>query len=178
MCISLQPQFTHLIMATSNMILHHVTKSSETGSMNMTVSSVYVRGLPSHQITSSESNRAPLGCERMVHSFNRDSQHEHSAVKSATIMWCNHISKDQNFKGIFPCGIHATRNWSCSENKRRNTHYYHGVPNKLNVYVSMSLLMMLTMFWPWHYYPPGLPVCCLRKFAQQQAQRQSLYLCH
>ncbi len=41
--------------------MHHVTKlkSSQTGFLNMTMSSLYSNGLHSHQISI---NRAPLGC--------------------------------------------------------------------------------------------------------------------
>ncbi len=43
----------HLLMATSSRILHHVTKlkSSQTGFLNMTMSSLYSNGLHSHQIS-------------------------------------------------------------------------------------------------------------------------------
>ncbi len=43
----------HLLMATSSRIMHHVTKlnSSQTGFLNMTVSSLYSNGLHSHQIS-------------------------------------------------------------------------------------------------------------------------------
>ncbi len=44
----------HLLMTTSSRILHHVTKlkSSQTGFLNMTMSSLYSNGLHSHQISS------------------------------------------------------------------------------------------------------------------------------
>ncbi len=43
---------THLLMNTSSRIMHHVTKlqSSQTGFLNMTMSSLYSNGLHSHQI--------------------------------------------------------------------------------------------------------------------------------
>ncbi len=43
----------HLLMATSSRIMHHVTKlkSSQTGFLNMTLSSLYSNGLHSHQIS-------------------------------------------------------------------------------------------------------------------------------
>ncbi len=43
----------HLLMATSSWIMHHVTKlkSSQTGFLNMTMSSLYSNGLHSHQIS-------------------------------------------------------------------------------------------------------------------------------
>ncbi len=43
----------HLLMATSSRIMHHVTKlkSSQTGFLNMTMSSLYSNGLHSHQIS-------------------------------------------------------------------------------------------------------------------------------
>ncbi len=43
----------HLLMTTSSRILHHVTKlkSSQTGFLNMTMSSLYSNGLHSHQIS-------------------------------------------------------------------------------------------------------------------------------
>ncbi len=46
-------QCTHLLMATSSRIMHHVTKlkSSRTGFLNMTMSSLYSNGLHSHQIS-------------------------------------------------------------------------------------------------------------------------------
>ncbi len=42
----------YLLMATSSRIMHHVTKlkSSQTGFLNMTMSSLYSKGLHSHQI--------------------------------------------------------------------------------------------------------------------------------
>ncbi len=44
---------THLLMATSSRIMHRVTKlkSSQTGFLNMTMSSLYSNGLHSHQIS-------------------------------------------------------------------------------------------------------------------------------
>ncbi len=43
----------HLLMDTSSRIMHHVTKlkSSQTGFLNMTMSSLYSNGLHSHQIS-------------------------------------------------------------------------------------------------------------------------------
>ncbi len=43
----------HLLMATSSRIMYHVTKlkSSQTGFLNMTMSSLYSNGLHSHQIS-------------------------------------------------------------------------------------------------------------------------------
>ncbi len=43
---------THLLMATSSRLMHHVTKlkSYQTGFLNMTKSSLYSNGLHSHQI--------------------------------------------------------------------------------------------------------------------------------
>ncbi len=43
----------HLLMTTSSRIMHHVTKlkSSQTGFLNMTMSSLYSNGLHSHQIS-------------------------------------------------------------------------------------------------------------------------------
>ncbi len=48
---------THLLMATSSRIMHHVTKlkSSQTGFLNMTMSSLYSNGLHSHQISIQQS---------------------------------------------------------------------------------------------------------------------------
>lgn len=42
----------HRLLDTSNMIIHHVTKHklTQTGSMNMTMTSVYFRGLLRHLI--------------------------------------------------------------------------------------------------------------------------------
>ncbi len=53
MSIPLWQQCTHLLMATSSRIMHHVTKlkSSQTGFLNMTMSSLYSNGLRSHQIS-------------------------------------------------------------------------------------------------------------------------------
>ncbi len=46
-------QCTHLLMATSSRIMHHVTKlkSSQTGFFNMIMSPLYLNGLHSHQIS-------------------------------------------------------------------------------------------------------------------------------
>ncbi len=43
----------HLLMTTSSRIMHHVTKlkSSQTGFLNMKMSSLYSNGLHSHQIS-------------------------------------------------------------------------------------------------------------------------------
>ncbi len=51
--IPLCQQCTHLLMTTSSRIMHHVTKlkSSQTGFLNMTMSSLYSNGLHSHQIS-------------------------------------------------------------------------------------------------------------------------------
>ncbi len=51
--IPLWLQCTHLLMATSSRIMHHVTKlkSSQTGFLNMTMSSLYSNNLHSHQIS-------------------------------------------------------------------------------------------------------------------------------
>lgn len=59
MCILLWPQFTHNLADASSMIMGHVTKpkSFQTGSMNITVSSVYLL------VTRSESSTAHSGCE-------------------------------------------------------------------------------------------------------------------
>lgn len=70
MCISSCPQVT-LLMVTSNMIIHHVTKDLKLVFMNMTF-----------PVTGSESSRTSLGCCRMP-----DLQYEyrhglHDAVKS------------------------------------------------------------------------------------------------
>ncbi len=48
---------THLLMTTSSRIMHHVTKlkSSQTGFLNMTMSSLYSNGLHSHQISIQQS---------------------------------------------------------------------------------------------------------------------------
>ncbi len=53
MSIPLWLQWTHLLKATSSRIMHHVTKlkSSPTGFLNMTMSSLYSNGLHSHQIS-------------------------------------------------------------------------------------------------------------------------------
>ncbi len=53
MSIPLWLQCTHLIMATSSRIMHHVTKlkSSQSGFLNMTMSSLYSNGLHNHQIS-------------------------------------------------------------------------------------------------------------------------------
>ncbi len=45
--------YTYLLMAISSRIMHHVTKlkSSQTGFLNMTMSSLYSNGLHKHQIS-------------------------------------------------------------------------------------------------------------------------------
>ncbi len=57
MSIPLWLQFTHLLMTTSSRIMHHVTKlkSSQTGFLNMTMSSLYSNGLHNHQISIQQS---------------------------------------------------------------------------------------------------------------------------
>ncbi len=56
MSIPLWLQCTHLLMANSSRIMHHITKikSSQTGFLNMTMSSLYSNGLHSHQISIQE----------------------------------------------------------------------------------------------------------------------------
>ncbi len=63
--------------ATSSRIMHHVTKikSSQTGFLNMTMSSLY---LNASTVTRTQSNRARLGCGRTG-----DSHHGCAANKSA-----------------------------------------------------------------------------------------------
>ncbi len=53
MSIPLWLQCNHLLMVTSSRIMHHVTKlkSSQTGFLNMTMSSLYSNGLHNHQIS-------------------------------------------------------------------------------------------------------------------------------
>ncbi len=60
MSIPLWLQCTHLLMATSSRIMHHVTKlkSSQTGFLNMTMSSLYQMA---STVTRSLSNRAHAG---------------------------------------------------------------------------------------------------------------------
>ncbi len=60
MSIPLWLQCTHLLMATSSRIMHHVTKpkSSQTGFLNMTMSFTLLKWPP---VTRSQSNRAPFG---------------------------------------------------------------------------------------------------------------------
>ncbi len=57
MSIPLWLQCTHLQMANSSRIMHHVTKlkSSKTGFVNMTMSSLYSNGLHCHQISIQQS---------------------------------------------------------------------------------------------------------------------------
>ncbi len=92
--------------ATSSRIMHRVTKikSSQTGFLNMTMSSLYSNGLHSHEISI---NRAHLGC-----GGTGDSHHGCAADKSAATAWCYHINMDQNLGGMFttPCWIYATKN--------------------------------------------------------------------
>ena len=67
-------------------------------------------------VTTSLSSRKPLGCGRTG-----DGQHDCAADKSSEIMWSNPVNMDQNLKEIFPtsCGIQATKNRDCFENKGR-----------------------------------------------------------
>ncbi len=92
----------HLLMATSSSIMHHVTKlkSSQTGFLNMTMSSLYSNGLQSPDLN-------PLGC-----GGTGDSHHGCAADKSAATAWCYHVNMDQNLWGMFlaPCWINATKN--------------------------------------------------------------------
>ncbi len=81
--------------ATSSRIMHHVTKlkSSQTGFLNMTMTSLYSNGLHSHR---SQSNRAALWC-----CGTGDSHHGCAADKSAVTAWCYHVNMDQNLWGMF-----------------------------------------------------------------------------
>ncbi len=89
MSIPLWLQCTHLLMPTSSRIMHHVTKfkSSQTGFLNMKMSSLYSNGLHSHQISI---NRASLGC-----GGTGDSHHVCAADKSAATAWCYYVNMDQ-----------------------------------------------------------------------------------
>ncbi len=88
---------------TSSRIMHHVTKlkSSQTGFLNMTMSSLY------STVTRSQSNRASLGC-----GGTGDSHHGCAADKSAATAWCYHVNMEQNLWEMFPtpCWIYATKN--------------------------------------------------------------------
>ncbi len=102
-------QCSHLLMATSSKIMHHVTKlkSSQTGFlMTMTWQWVHFTQMAS-TVTRSQSNRAPLGC-----GGTGDSHHGCAADKSAATAWCYHVNIDQHFWGMFPtlCWIYATKN--------------------------------------------------------------------
>ncbi len=92
--------------ATSSRIMHHVTKlkSSQTGFLNMSMSSLYSMA---STVTRSQSNRAPLGC-----GGTGDSHLGCAADKSAGTAWCYHINMEQNLWGMFPtpCWIYATKN--------------------------------------------------------------------
>ncbi len=61
MSIPLWLQCTHLLMATSSKIMHHVTKlkSSQTGLLNMTMSSLYSNGLHSRGLHGGPETRGP-----------------------------------------------------------------------------------------------------------------------
>ncbi len=107
-CVLCPPllQCTHLLMATSSRIMHHVTKpkSSQSGFLNMTMSSVYSNGLHSHQISIQESTFGMW--------WRRDLHHGYTAYKSAATAWCYNVNIDQNLRGMFPtpCWIYATKN--------------------------------------------------------------------
>ncbi len=105
MSIPLWLQCTHLLMVTSSRIMHHATKlkSSQTGFLNMTISSLYQLA---STVTRSQSNRAPLG-----RGGTGDSHHGCAADKSAATARCYHVNMDQNLWGMFPtpCWIYATR---------------------------------------------------------------------
>ncbi len=75
-----------IFWCTSSRIMNHVTKikSSQTGFLNMTMSSLYSNGLHSHQISI---NRAALGC-----GGTGDSHHGCTADKSAATVWCYKVN--------------------------------------------------------------------------------------
>ncbi len=85
----------HLLMATSSRIMHHVTKlkSSQTGFLNMTMSSLYSNG---STVTRSQSNRAGLVCDGKG-----DSHHGCAADKSAATAWCYHVNMDKISEACF-----------------------------------------------------------------------------
>ncbi len=103
-CPSLYDYSVPIFWCTSSRIIQHVTKikSSQTGFLNMTMSSLYSNGLHSHQISI---NRAPLRCDGT-----RDSHHGCADDKSGATVWCYHDNMDQHLWGMFPkpCWIHAT----------------------------------------------------------------------
>ncbi len=91
MSIPLWLQCTHLLMATSSRITHHVTKlkSSQTGFLNMTMSSLYSNGLHSLQIS--------IPIEHLWDVVEWEIQHHGCAAdKSAATAWCYHVNMDQN----------------------------------------------------------------------------------
>ncbi len=95
-----------IFWCTSSRIMHHVTKlkSSQTGFLNMTMSSLYSNV---STVTRSQSSRVPLGCGGTGYSH-----HGCAADKSAATAWCYHVNMGQNLWGLFPtpCWIYATKN--------------------------------------------------------------------
>ncbi len=94
MSIPLWLQCTHLLMATSSRIMHHVTNSNHLRLVSWTWQWVHVTQMAS-TVTRSQSNRAPLGCGET-----RDSHYGRAADKSAATVWCYHVNEDQNLWGM------------------------------------------------------------------------------
>ncbi len=110
--------YSHLLMVTSSSIMH-VTKlkSSQTGFLNMTMSSLYSNGLHSHQISIQYSTFGMWWNGRFT-SWMRSWQ----ICSNCVMLSCQY---DQNLRGMFPtpCWIYATKNQSSSEGKRGSTRY-------------------------------------------------------
>lgn len=81
MCIPSWPQFTHLLMTASSMIMHYDTKkrSSRTGLINVNEYNEYF-SVPS-SVSKSESNRKPLECGKPG-----DLQNRSEPERSASVM--------------------------------------------------------------------------------------------
>lgn len=84
----------HLLMAISSRIMHKATKllSSQTGYLNMTMSSLSSNGLQSLHLNAIEH----------LWDVVEVSHHICAANKSAATGWCYHVNTDQNLWGMFP----------------------------------------------------------------------------
>ena len=109
------PQCTHLLIATSSMLMHHVTKQNNLKLVSWTWEWVQCSSV-AFPVTRSESNSTPLGCGRTGFL-----QHECAADKFAEIARCNHVNMEQNLQGMFSTssGIHAMKNYTVC----KFTHY-------------------------------------------------------
>ncbi len=115
MSIPLWLQCTHLLMATSSRIMHHVAKlkSSQTGFTHDNEFFTLLKRTPQSPDLNPIEHLWDV-VEREIHIM------DVLPTKSAATVWCYHVNMDQTIWGMFPtpCWIYATKNQGSSEGKK------------------------------------------------------------